>query len=158
MYEERDEFVVMDELSEKRKNIKSFTGLTKFLKDVTENYGNGYGEAPRSIAQACLAVAYFLSDKYGITGFQAGFVMWDFMFGWLYKYNKCGLKITDWDNMLYPQYYDKFEKTIERDTWNALQEQAKKNLKEKPGAAPRVIEHWQSIVDGVVPFGYVVKD
>lgn len=153
-----DEFVVRDELIEKRKNIKSFTGLVKFLKYVTENCNTGYGVAPRAIAQACLAVGYFLANKFGITGFQAGFVMWDFITGWHYTNNKCGLKITDYDDMLYPQYEYRFQKTISADTWKCLREQAKENLKNSTYAHPRVIKHWQSIVDGKVPFGYTVED
>lgn len=155
-----NEFDIRDELQEKRKNIKSFEDLTAFLKDVEEHYNCGYGEAPRAMAQASLAVAWYLARKFGITGFQAGFVMWDFIRDWEFRCNQCGLKIVDYDNMLYPQYDYKFEKTITPDTWYALQTAAKKNLEdhlENP-AHPRVQEHWQSIVDGKVPFGYTVKE
>lgn len=154
-----NEFEMRDKLREKRNNIESFEDLTAFLKDVEVNCNCGYGEAPRAMAQACLAVAYYLSDKFGITGFQAGFVMWDFIRDWNYRHNKCGLRLVDYDNMLYPQYDYKFEKAIDRDTWNALQKQALENLeKDSEYIHPDVLEHWQSIVDGVVPFGYKVKD
>lgn len=153
-----DEFEMRDELREKRKNIKSFEDLTAFLKDVEENYGNGYGDAPRAIAQAAVAVAWHLADVYGITGFQAGFVMWDFIRDWNYSSNKCGMKITDYDNMLYPQYGYKFEKTISTDTWHALKEEAKKRLAERGEVHPNVKAHWENIVAGNVPFGYTVSD
>lgn len=154
-----NEFEMRDKLREERKNIKSFEDLTAFLKEVEVNCNCGYGEAPRAMAQACLAVAYYLSDKFGITGFQAGFVMWDFIRDWNYRHNKCGLRLVDYDNMLYPKYDDRFEKAIDRDTWKALQKQALENLeKDSEYIHPDVIEHWQSIVDGVVPFGYKVKD
>jgi hypothetical protein len=43
--------------------------------------------------------------------------------------------------------------------WESLQEMAKKKLEEKEEhVPPRVINHWQSIVDGIVPFGYSVKE
>lgn len=153
-----DEFEMRDELREKRKNIKSFEDLTAFLKDVEENYGNGYGDAPRAIAQAAVAVAWHLADVYGITGFQAGFVMWDFIRDWNYSSNKCGMKITDYDDMLYPQYKDKFEKTIPTDTWHAIREEAKKRLVETDYAHPNVKAHWESIIAGNIPFGYTVSD
>lgn len=154
-----DEFAVRDELKEKRKKIKSFDELAAFLKDVETNYGNGYGEAPRTIAQAALAVAWHLADVYGITGFQAGFVMWDFIRDWSYSGNKCGLKMIDFDDMLYPQYEDKFQKTIRRDVWDNLQNEAITRLEETSYAHPDVIAHWESIVSGEVPFGYrVVED
>lgn len=154
------EFDIREELRVKRRNIETFEDLTTFLKDVEENYNVGYGSAPRAIAQATAAVAWYLASKFGITGFQAGFVMWDFIRDWMYTNNKCGLKIIDYDNMLYPQYGDRFEKIITDDTWNGLQEQAKKNLEEYENgrsAHPEVVAHWKSIVDGTIPFGYRLK-
>lgn len=156
--EEKNEFEARAELVEKRKDIKSFEDLTAFLKDVKENYNYDYGVAPRSIAQAALAVAWYLASEFGITGFQAGFVMWDFIMDWNFRYNKTSLKIVDYDNMLYPQYEYKFEKTISRRVWDSLQKAAKENLEESEYAHPDVIAHWQSIVDGNIPFGYTVQD
>lgn len=154
-----NEFEIRDELREKRKNIKTFEGLTAFLKDVEENYDFDYGVAPRAMAQASVAVAWYLADKMGITGFQAGFVMWDFIREWIKTNNKCGMKLVDYDDMLFPQYEYKFEKTIGSETWADIQKEAKNNLeKDNEYAHPNVIAHWQSIVDGTVPFGYAVKD
>lgn len=155
-----NEFELRDMLVEKRKEIDTFEDLTNFLKYVEENCNEDYGGAPRSMAQACLAVAWYLADKFGITGFQAGCVMWDFILGWTYTSNQTSLKIVDYDNMLYPQYWDKFEKTIAPETWASIQTAAKKNLEEDRGYTvhPNVLAHWESIVAGKVPFGYVVKD
>lgn len=153
-----DEFEMRDELREKRKNIHTFEELTAFLDDVEKNYGHGYGDAPRAIAQASLAVAWYLADKYGITGFQAGFVMWDFIRDWNYSGNKCGMKLVDYDNMLYPQYDYKFEKTISSDTWNAIRDEAKQRLVETEYAHPNVKAHWEKIIAGNIPFGYTVSD
>lgn len=153
-----DEFAMRDELREKRKNIKTFDELVEFLKDVEKNYGDGYGEAPRAIAQACLAVAWYLANRYGITGFQAGCVMWDFISDWMYSNNRCGMKIVDYDDMLYPQYSYKFGRTITTSTWNSIREEAKKRLEDSEYAHPDVIAHWKSIVAGRIPFGYVISD
>ena len=155
-----NEFELRDMLVEKRKEINTFEDLTNFLKYVEENCNEDYGGAPRSMAQACLAVAWYLSGKFGITGFQAGFVMWDFIFGWIKTHNQTSLKLVDYDDMLYPQYGYKFEKTISPDVWESIKEAAKKRLNEDPGyeVHPIVRAHWQSIVDGNVPFGYTVKD
>jgi hypothetical protein len=157
-FEETDEFVVRDMLREKAKDIETFDDLVDFLKYIKDNCNTGYGTAPRAMAQAALAVSHYLSGEFGITGFQAGFVMWDFITGWTYTGNKCGLKMVDYDNMLFPQYGYKFEKTISSDVWESLKKQAEENLKDKQYAHPDVIAHWQSIVDGKVPFGYSVKE
>lgn len=156
---ESREFIERDELREKRKNINTFDDLVAFLKDIEENYGDGYGEAPRSMAQACVAVGAYFSNVYGITGFQASFVMWDFIRDWAFNDNECGLKLVDYDDMLYPQYEYNFEKVISAETWEALQKTAKAKLDEEDGfVCGSVRNHWQSIVDGHVPFGYVVKE
>lgn len=161
--EETNEFEVRDQLREMRRKITSFDELVDFLKYVDENCNTGYGTAPRSIAQACAAVAWYFAGAFGITGFQAGFVMWDFIRDWTKEDNKCGLRLVDYDDMLYPQYDDRFDKTIDSDVWNALQEQAKNKLEEDTNnelykAHPDVVAQWQSIVDGKVPFGYVVEE
>lgn len=153
-----DEFAARDKLALERKDIKTIEDLAAFIKNVEENYNYDYGVAPRSIAQATAAVAWYLTGKMGITGFQAGFVMWDFIKDWQYSGNECGLRIVNYDDMLYPQHDDKFEKTISLSVWSNLKKQAKKNLEERSEHThPAVLAHWQSIVDGVVPFGYVVK-
>lgn len=152
------EFEVKEQLENERKNIKSFDDLIVFLQRVKENCNTGYGTAPRAIAQAALATAWYLASDFGITGFQAGCTMWDFIVDWSFSSNECGLKIVDYDTMLYPQYAYKFEKTISKDTFEALQKSAKKRLEESERAHPNVIKHWESIVDGNVPFGYVIKD
>ena len=86
--------------------------------------------------------------------------MWGFIREWWYRNTKSGLKIIDYDRMLYPQYEDLFEKTIGRDIFEKLQELAKEKL-ENAGKGyevhPDVIAHWKSIIDGVVPFGYVLE-
>lgn len=153
-----NEFELRDQLVEKRKEIKTFEDLTEFLKYVKENCNCGYGEAPRAMAQASLAVAWYLAKEFGITGFQAGCVMWDFVRDWNYSSNKSGLRIVDYDNMLYPQYQYEYEKTIRPHVWEALQKEAAKNLEESEYAHPNVRAHWKSIVEGNVPFGYTVKD
>lgn len=153
-----NEFELRDELAAKRKDIKTFEELTEFLKYVKENCNTGYGEAPRAMAQAALAVAWYLAGEFGITGFQAGCVMWDFIRDWSYSGNKTSLRIVDYDNMLYPQYDYKFEKTITPSVWNALQKEAAKNLEERDHAHPDVVAHWKSIAEGHVPFGYSVRE
>lgn len=123
--DENREFVVEEQLENERKEIKSFDELVSFLQKVKDNCNTGYGTAPRAIAQAALAVVWYLSSDFGITGFQAGFVMWDFIKDWRFSDNECGLKILDYDNMLYPQYEDKYEKIISSDTFEALQKKSK---------------------------------
>ena len=156
-----DEFATKQELKDKRKNIKSFDDLVEFLKDVDEHYNIGYGDSPRAIAQAALATAWYLAGRFGITGFQAGATLWDFIEDWgsIGKLTNCA-KLVDYDNLLYPQFKDKMtDKSISSDTWRNIQKAAKELLsKSREYAHPDVVNHWQSIVDGKVPFGFYIKD
>lgn len=152
------EFEVKEQLEKERKDIKSFDDLVSFLQKVKDNCNTGYGTVPRAIAQAALATAQYLASDFGITGFQAGFVMWDFIEGWSFPDNKCGMNLINYDDMLYPQYDFRFEKAISKDTFNALREKAKELLENKSYAHPDVVSHWRSIIEGNVPFGYVVKE
>ena len=152
------EFEVKEQLEKERKDIKSFDDLVNFLQRVKDNCNTGYGAAPRAIAQAALATAWYLASDFGITGFQAGFVMWDFIRDWQYLDNKCGMKLVNYDDMLFPQYDYKFDKTISKDTLEALQKEARKLLEERDYIHPDVRQHWIAIASGGVPFGYDVKE
>lgn len=139
-------------------SIETIDGLASFIGHILNDYYHDYGTVCHAVAACALAAAWMAASKEKITGFQAGFVMWDFIGHWEKRNNKCGLRLIDYDNMLYPQYAYKFEKVIDKDTWEALQKQAKENLKKNTDAAPRVIAHWKDIVNGIVPFGYEVVD
>lgn len=93
-----------------------------YIQNIRDNYNIGYGTAPRAIAQAALATSYYLADVFGITCFQASCVMLDFIKDW----SLFGLRITDYDDMFYPQYNHKFQKTISKDAFEALQKEAEK--------------------------------
>lgn len=144
---------------EKAKHMK-LEDLPNFLNELM-NYGHDYGTICHAIAAGALASMYAMDNHKngGITGFQASCVLWDVIREWSYSGNETGLRLVDYDNMLYPQYEYKFQKTISESTWNRMVEKAKENLSgDKTFVNPNVTEHWQSIVDGKVPFGYVVSE
>jgi hypothetical protein len=145
--------------------------LPEFLRHLTEDYKHDYGTICRAIAAGAVATAWAIdhSSVGGITGFQAGAVMWEFITHWMSEYKDKPLKLVNYENMLFPQYEDKFDTTISPDTWQYLQKEARRMLDNKPEkegvyevdhsqAHPAVRKHWQSIVDGKVPFGYRVRE
>lgn len=154
---------IREKLTAERKALydKSFEEVMKFVESC-KKYGDDYGGCVVAIGQAALAVMDHLGNEFGITGFQAGCINFEILRNWTYSGNKTSLKIVDFDDMLYPQYEHKFEKTITRSVWDALQKQAKERLgkKKDKGYAvhPEVLAHLQSIADGNVPFGYTVKE
>lgn len=133
--------------------------LPAFIDKMMNKYIHDYGTACHAVSACAIAAAWAAAEKEGITGFQAGFVMWDFIRNWTKTHNECGLKLIDFDDMLYPQNKDQFEKrTISLNNWKRIQAKAKEKLEESPDANPDVVQHWRSIVDGHVPFGYSVLD
>lgn len=140
--------------------------LPAFINHIMGDYEHDYGTVCHAVAACALAAAYAAnnSENGGITGFQASFVMWDFIRQWEKPNNKTALRLVDYDEMLYPQYAFKFERTISPDVWALLQNEAVKKL----GAAANladghevhgaVVDHWKSIAGGKVPFGYTIKE
>ena len=134
--------------------------LPAFIKKLTEEYEHDYGTICHAIAAAAIGAAWAVekSPQGGITGFQASCIMWVMIRHWNYRYNVCGLRMVDLDDLLYPQFADRFEKTISQDVMDKLQVEANKRLSER-GGVPEVREHWQSISDGKPPHGFrIVND
>lgn len=129
--------------------------LEDFVSDLANDYNHDYGTICHALAAAACAAAWAMnsSPTGGITGFQAGAVMWEFMKGW--NGIEAPARLLQMKDMLYPQYESKFN-TIGQETWDWLQETAKEELETQKGV-DTVRAHWQSIVDGNVPFGYRVK-
>ena len=124
----------------------------------------GESQSYESIVEAvaaCAVGAAWAADHHengGITGFQGSCVMWLFIQHWMCLHDSCGLKMINYDHMLYPQNKDMFtEKTINKETWDTMQKKATE-LWLEGGAVKRVRDHWHSIMEGNVPFGYKVKD
>ena len=138
--------------------------LPEFLRHLSEDYQHDYGTMCHAVSAASIATAWAMNSQpgFGLTGFQAGFVMWGFIQHWTKSHNKTGLRLVDWDDMLYPQYEDKFQKTISPETWEALQKEALKLLEENRESefepAIRVRNHWRSIAAGNIPFGYEIGE
>lgn len=68
------------------------------------------------------------------------------------------VKVLSFDRMLFPQFELHFDKVIDEKTWTYIRDKAGDFLQHKAfGADPAVVAHWQSIVDGKVPFGYRIS-
>lgn len=149
-----------DYIYEKANKVKTKKDLDALLKEVINNKELDYGKIVYAMSACMIATSRYIdmSKVGGITGFQASFVGWEMVREFMIYDNKTSLRIVNYDDMLYPQYEMEFKKTISQNTWKSLQKQAKIKLKESPDASPKVIEHWKSIIEGKVPFGYKVEE
>ena len=133
--------------------------LPEFMKRIL-NEPQSYSSIVEAIAACAVGAAWAAdrSDNGGITGFQASGVMWRFIQSWMRLEDSCGLRLINYDDMLYPQYEDAFtKKTINKEIWDTMQKKATE-LWLEGGGAEEVRNHWHSIMEGNVPFGYKVKD
>lgn len=141
------------------KDVKfTLKDIPLFLKALLEDYEHDYGTICHAIAAGAVQTARAMNrhEAAGITGFQASQIMWLFIRHWSGK--KGPMRLVGFEQMLYPQYAKDFEKVIDQNTWEYLQAEAKKNLEGFTHlGSPKVRAHWQSIVDGKVPFGYTVE-
>lgn len=129
--------------------------LPAFLRKLTEDYDHDYGTICHAIAAGAIATAKAMNrtPNGGITGFQAGCIMWQMAELWG-VWDKGPKRLLSYENLLYPQYSDKF-RTIPRDTWEWAQAQAKEKLArdDLENVSPNVVKHWKSIALGNIPFG-----
>lgn len=150
---------------------QTFETLPSFIQHVMNEYVHDYGTVVHAIAACAIATAWACNRMEGaaggITGFQASCLMWSFVRHWQFENNKCGLRILDYDDLLYPQYGYKFEKAIPERVWESVQKEARERYEEaasdmesgKPFCTSgAVMAHWKSIANGELPFGFVVKE
>lgn len=152
----REEDKLQDRWYKEAKDV-TVKELPNFMKKILDGYEHDYGTICHAVAASAIAAAWAAnkSKQGGITGFQAGCIMWEFIKHWM-SYEDEPMRLINYKDMLYPQSEDKFM-VISEETWKWLQEKAAENIKSIPLAHPEVIAHWKNIVNGKVPFGYQVQ-
>lgn len=158
-----NEFEARDYILKKGENCNSIEDLCALIKEVENNFHVDYETTPKAIGAVCSTIADYLSNKLGLTGYQYNVVMWTFICSYMYGNIRTGIELVNYDKMLCPDTEEKFNKYISSNTWKNLQKEAQKNLdnyKNNKLVHPSLeyVKHWQSIIDGQVPFGYKVKD
>ena len=127
---------------EQAKNMKP-EDFQEFFRHLTEDYTHYYGTVCHAMAAIGLAAMWAFNKsegaRGGITGFQAGCVMWLVIKHMNYENNKCGLRLLNMDELLYPQYDYKFH-TIDGDTWKAIREEAKNRISQNEAAYKKYLE------------------
>lgn len=151
---------IREDWYERAKN-QTLETLPTFLKELAD-YPKDYNTSVYAIGAAAVAASWAMNNEGcygGITGFQGGCVMWEYVEHWMGY--KGPMKLTQYNDMLYPQYAYRYDKTMTEDTWVWLKQEARKNLEEwmegKCDPNPRVTNHWLKIVNGEMPYGYILE-
>lgn len=137
--------------------------LQMLIKHIMNDYNHDYGSYIHAVAACSIATAWACGKE--LTGFQASCVGLEFLMHWTYDYIKSGISIINWDNMLYPQYENAFDKVIPKNIWKNLQKEAQfrvadfyDNADTNRYIVSKVIKHQKSIADENPPFGYSIED
>lgn len=160
MSEESEDFADIKKSWERKAADMKPEGLMEFLRHLHEDYIHDYGTIVHAMSTFSVAAAWSFnkSEQGGITGFQAGFVMWGFISQWQNLDNEIGLKLIDMDDLLFPQYEYKFTNTISEDQAKKLKELAAEKLEKETTAGTSVKNHWESLANGDLPFGFILKE
>lgn len=122
--------------------------LTSYIEEAKEKYNTSYGDAVYGPALAAIAAFNYVACQMGLSGFQAGYS--EMLFLKKLRYIKHGLKILNFDNLLYPQYLNDFNlsaETLIRKNLDELKKAAKEELEKSPNAAQEVRDHWIYITE-----------
>lgn len=134
--------------------------LPAFIKKLHE-YPHDYGTICHAIAAGAIGAAWAVErgPHGGITGFQAGCVMWCMIVGWGTVSESDMPQLRKLTDLLYPQYDQNWHE-LSKDTAAKLRDMARKNLESSPTAHPAVIARWQELADEKRPFpcGFVIRD
>lgn len=158
--EEKDE-ETLEAWKRQAKEVCTLEQLVSFIRSLDENYHHDYGTQVHASAAAMMAAFWCfdrISARGGMTGFQASCV------GWMIAKELLSFegpaRLQKFEDLLFPQYSEKFEKVISADSWAWLQKRAGELLAEHPGDEVHndVRRHWRSITAGEIPFGFRVGD
>jgi len=153
---------------EKAKTISNSKELEAFADRLVRHCSNEfeidfYEESANSTSALAYAAIEMMARQYGLSNFQISCIMWEIIDKLVLEKHDVGMQLVNYNNMLYPQYEYRFEKTISKECWEVMQKKAKElieNDKTDPyvKASSKVLEHWKKIAGGEVPFGYTVSN
>lgn len=158
-----DEETDRDVITQWREEAETVESVDAFIDKLVTEYQHDYGTIVHACHSVMLAALNKLnrSEQGGITGFQASCLGWVLVPKMFCIEDGTPLRLIDYSNMLYPQYADRFQKTISPDTWAFLQKEAEESEKDPnfiEHATSEVKSHIRAIREGHVPFGYTVVE
>ena len=114
-----EEMGVQDKWYDKAKNVTTTT-LSTFINKIVNGYEHDYGTIAHAITASGLAAMLAVIKEHPISAQQANFIMWNFIYRWMYPNNKCGLVLLNYDNLLFPQFEEMFDKVLSPEVFEAL--------------------------------------
>lgn len=122
--------------------------LTEYINSVLGRDDHDYGTCVYAMSMAAVATFYYVSHMLGVTGFQASCADMDFLRRT--RGYESGFRLTNYDDLLYPQYLNKehfpSHKELLMENLPQLARKAQRLLQENMPAHPEVKARWEYIV------------
>jgi len=141
----------MDNIYKQVLDVKDKKSFDSFFKEIKQLLDKNPEDAMSALILAAGNLAIH-SLKKPISKDTAGKVMWNFIRHWLPDFASSPLRLLIYEDMLNPAFEKHFT-TITPDILHWLQEKAKWNLENIKDASDELKQHWQSVVEGKIPFG-----
>ena len=131
------------------KTIDSKNKLDRFVRKVMQGYEHDYGTYVWALSVCTKAFVRYYGSA--MTGMQASFLMWQIIRDTFGKKDKLGLKLVEYEWVLFPQYIERFKTEFDEETHTKAIELAKQYLVEYKDASDDVKKHWEKIASGWLP-------
>ena len=139
--------------------------VDKFVEELLSKYSFDYGTLVHATTAVAMAALSKMIRKFGLTGFQHGCILHQMIRREFGLGRKIGHRVQDIDNILYPQYVERFTAfRISSDVAELIKKVAQEMIdsdKNEPSglhACSHVIDHWKRLTTGWLPPGVVVKE
>lgn len=125
---------------------RSEADLLRIIRAVNKRQ-HDYGTCVYAMSIAAEASYNYVAHVLGVTGFQASCADLDFLRRT--RGLKYGFQILNYENLLYPQYTDRFptRSQILKDNIDEIGKAAEELLAQKERVHPEVKRHWEDLVD-----------
>lgn len=152
---------IKSELYAEVKKVKSIDDFVKMYEKMSKSIDlKNEEDAREKMTAVILSAGHLMVQQFSAcvdTRDKAGAIMWNFIRHWLPEFAFSPLRIIIYEDMLYPQFEKNF-KTVTPEVISWIQQQAKNLLESKKDVSPELKAHWQSIVDGQIPYGIMLED
>lgn len=156
-----DELEYKTYIHDKALKVTNLDDLEELILNV-QNRRQTHSTACHGAMAVMIAAFNVIQNTFNLSEYQRGCVGWEVVKEFMILDKNAPAQLLDFSNMLYPHGEEKFSRTITRKNWEWIQKQAQKkidgvNKSEAPHSA-KTFDHWKSIVDGNVPFGFDVVE
>jgi hypothetical protein len=150
---------------EKQAENMTLKMLPKFISMLMNDYEHDYETKVNAVVCGMMATMKAMTVNHyrgHLSGYQQCCIMWDLIEKIEFRDNKVGLRLINYDNLLYPGREESFKMKISIGMHKRLKKRAAELLKDalainnSPPVHQVIKDHWIDIISGKIPYGITV--